>query len=431
MEWYISWEQGLLAGSWSIEEQEAFARLLVEELDDAWSWAIFWWVHVYRTSFGTGDILRLGAEPYTISSGTKEIASLLRVQLTSAWLWIPNGTSTQPYLDTDPVLQDNAPFPASLYGERFWHEKLWGSSTQRNAARFSIASGVDVKGFGVWIGDLETRTDGEWWPWEILLFDDEGVVLDRQQIAADDTDSISCWSEDILWGCGNQSTRWVWFLVPDDVSDRVAHIVISVGDDDVWDDQNTIWTTEHFSLIWPTFVFACDDTDIDGVCDQDDVCPDDPEKSSGLWCGCTVTDPSNYWTSCVSEANSCGIVGTGTVQCNGTCSAELPVLVENYNDVCTSSENSCGLTATGTVACDGQCSANIPSQTLCADTSTWDSWWGWWASDWTTDTEGDTSTTNTQAQSGSWSQVTDDETQDTSGSWFVLPDWLPDTWAIL
>jgi len=432
MDWYISWGQSWLAGSWSVEEQQNLARVLTDTLDDEWRWILPWWVQVIQTSFGTWEIERLADEPYVISYDEWEIARLLRVQLTSVWLWTPNGTSTQPYLDDDTMLQDEAPFPASLYGERFWHEKLWWSSSQRNAARFSIASGIDLKAFGTWIGDLETRTDGEGWPWEVLLFDAEETLIDRKIIEANDTSAPHCWSNDGSGVCGNQSTRWIWFVVPDDISDHVAHIVISVWDDDTWDDENTTWTTEHISLIWPTFVFSCTDTDADGVCDDSDVCPDNPEKSTELWCGCNSVDPLGLWDVCVSDANSCGDIWTGAIQCDGSCSAIIPQLVDSYDEVCVSASNSCGQTLTGTIACDGVCSADIPAQSWCADSLSWNVWWwdAWW---WTTEPDNTESGTWTieNTSSGSWSSSTQEEEQDASGSWFVLPGWLPDTWVML
>ena len=90
---------------------------------------------------------------------------------------------------------------------------------------------------------------------------------------------------------------------------------------------------------------------------------------------CTVTmDASKSVTatfnpSCVSNTgqacnrNACG--GTGTYQCDGSCSAPAPANPANYGQACTktSSPNACGQTSTtsGTIQCDGSCNATTPS----------------------------------------------------------------------
>jgi len=63
---------------------------------------------------------------------------------------------------------------------------------------------------------------------------------------------------------------------------------------------------------------------------------------------------------------------SGTVQCNGSCSASTPsnslcggTCVSNQGSSCTSSSNSCGMTNSGTVQCNGSCSASTPSENLC------------------------------------------------------------------
>lgn len=400
MDWYISLEQWIYAWSWTVEEQEMLARSIVDEFDDEWRSLVPSGYSIFQASFGDGENLKLGASPYEIWSSWNVLATLERVQLSSIWLWDPNWTSTQPLLDADMVMQDDAPLPSSLYNERFWHEKLWWSSWMRNAARFSIAPWVDIKWFWVWVGDLETRTDWEGWPAEVYLFNENEELIDRNIIVPDEQDQSICgWDEPLCW---NQTTRRISFIVPDEITDTIWHIVLVVWDDDAgtWDD--TLWYTEHFSLIWPTFVVACEDGDNDGACDLVDVCPEDPFRTNELGCWCGVVDPVFLWDTCVSETNSCW------------------------------------LTVTWSVLCDESCWAIIPEENLCeGNNGTWDISVGWW--NWSTDTGDDTIDSNdwNWNESNTWDvsnwngdSWNDTNTESDAGS-FVLPAGLPDTGAFM
>ncbi|MFZ1074902.1 MAG: hypothetical protein WAN50_00820 [Minisyncoccia bacterium] len=79
----------------------------------------------------------------------------------------------------------------------------------------------------------------------------------------------------------------------------------------------------------------------------------------------TVACAAGNGSTCTSAANSCGQTNTGTVQCDGTCSASTPANPSGYGNACTSAANACGQTNTGTVQCDGTCSASTPSDSSC------------------------------------------------------------------
>ncbi len=70
---------------------------------------------------------------------------------------------------------------------------------------------------------------------------------------------------------------------------------------------------------------------------------------------------SDSWSICSSSANACGIISTGIVQCDGSCSAVVPSNPGSLGSVCSSAANACGMTSTGTIQCDGSCSAVVPS----------------------------------------------------------------------
>lgn len=317
---------------------------------------------IVRSSFGLGDAQNLGSTPYILYSWTTAVAEITRVQLITPGIWTANGTATQPKLDDGNTLQDSSPFPASLVGQRFWNETVWWSSSQKNAVRFTVYTGVSISWFGAWFGDLETRTDGNWTPAEVYLFDQHAVLIDSHSIVPGIGDQSLCgWSNPSTSpsACGNETTRWIWFVSTQAERDRIKYIVVVVGDDDdSWDGGTTDGKTEHLSLIWPTFAFACRDQDEDGVCDSDDICPLDPVKHT--WeniCGCGNLDPDTVWDTCSSPANSCGSVGTWTIQCDGSCSAVVPDLPVDFGTVCQSDANVCGSYLTWTIQCDSTCSA--------------------------------------------------------------------------
>jgi hypothetical protein len=77
----------------------------------------------------------------------------------------------------------------------------------------------------------------------------------------------------------------------------------------------------------------------------------------------------NYGSGCVSESNSCGGINSGTILCNGSCSAVVPANPANYGSGCSSVVNSCGQSGTGTIQCNGSCSSVMPIAIVCNDLS--------------------------------------------------------------
>lgn len=77
----------------------------------------------------------------------------------------------------------------------------------------------------------------------------------------------------------------------------------------------------------------------------------------------------NNGATCQSSANSCGQSNSGTIQCNGSCSAGIPANPSGLGTSCQSSANVCGLVNTGTIQCNGSCSATTPSNASCPSTA--------------------------------------------------------------
>ncbi len=80
---------------------------------------------------------------------------------------------------------------------------------------------------------------------------------------------------------------------------------------------------------------------------------------------------ANAGQSCTSAANACGQTGSGTVQCDGSCSASIPSVPANLGAACPSNGNNCGDTNLGTIQCDSTCSASQPADrgscTVCSN----------------------------------------------------------------
>ena len=74
---------------------------------------------------------------------------------------------------------------------------------------------------------------------------------------------------------------------------------------------------------------------------------------------------SNVGAVCQGLENACGETNTGTVLCNGTCSASIPANPDYYGVACVSEENSCFIVGHGTIDCDNECNATVPSVDVC------------------------------------------------------------------
>ena len=103
-------------------------------------------------------------------------------------------------------------------------------------------------------------------------------------------------------------------------------------------------------------------------------CDLDVAYCSGTACTPCVDEEGD---DCESDANNCGARNSGTVQCDGSCSASKPAdcdldvaycsgtactpCVDEEGDACESDANNCGARNSGTVQCDGSCSASKPA----------------------------------------------------------------------
>ncbi len=79
--------------------------------------------------------------------------------------------------------------------------------------------------------------------------------------------------------------------------------------------------------------------------------------------------PAPVVTACISPENSCGATNNGTVV-GGVCNATAPANPTGFGNSCQSAANSCGQRATGTISCNGLCSAVTPSNSSCPITET-------------------------------------------------------------
>lgn len=359
--WYISSEQSWRLWTWSVTEQEEKAREFVDTLDDERRWVLDPTATVVQGSFWSWSSYNQWIAPYQFKLGEHIIWEIIRVQMEELWVWVPNGTATQPKLDASNTLQDAAPKPLSLYAERSRNESVWWSTTKRNAVRIEVMTGIIA--FWAWFGDLETRTDNEWTPAVVSLYDRNDVEIERTSVVPTVVDQSICggWTPSVSpSACGNETTRRIWFTLSQSESEMLKYIVVVVWDDD---DSEDAWTTdgntEHLSLIWPTFVLPCMDTDNDDVCDVADICPYDAQKSTwDIWCWCWIQDPVDYWNACISQKSSCWEVWTWTVTCDGMCDAEIPSVHKFLWEECFSEKNVCGAFWTWIVLCDWSCSAS-------------------------------------------------------------------------
>lgn len=107
-------------------------------------------------------------------------------------------------------------------------------------------------------------------------------------------------------------------------------------------------------------------------CTKSNACNSTSGTYSGGICGaaepeaCKVCSP-NMGDSCSSTANACGVAGSGTIDCSGSCDASVPALPGGYGTSCTSAPNSCSMTdSSGTIQCNSTCSSVTPSDSLCS-----------------------------------------------------------------
>lgn len=161
------------------------------------------------------------------------------------------------------TMQDFAPVPRKYAGEYYGNESQNGFGDQnnyRNGLRFNFSKPID--NFGVWVGDLETRTDGEGTPALLRLYDENLNLILEQVIKPNnintdgDQNQSVCGTENTTTslinttGCGHNTTRYIGFSANMPI---VKIMLIIVGDDDAFPgaDENN-GNTEHISFMAPT-----------------------------------------------------------------------------------------------------------------------------------------------------------------------------------
>ncbi|MFA7284608.1 MAG: DUF11 domain-containing protein [Candidatus Absconditabacterales bacterium] len=199
------------------------------------------------TAVGTSFVTYASTQCYTVSGVTVQVS--LRSMTGGLFGQLEPHTASYPEWNSNAALQDAAPKPFSLLGTNYWNEDI-GSSGTKNAVLFDF--GQPVYGFGVRVGDLETRSDGSGVLATVQLFDGSGtLIVSTGIVPSSGTNQSLCGGSST--GCGNGTTRFVGFT---DNQKTVQYMLIIVGDNDTTGDA----TMEHLSFIAPTL--ACPLSDV-------------------------------------------------------------------------------------------------------------------------------------------------------------------------
>ena len=101
-----------------------------------------------------------------------------------------------------------------------------------------------------------------------------------------------------------------------------------------------------------------------------EIAESNEENNCGGWTDVNVTAACTPGAAC-SASNACNYA-TGTYNSSCSCSATVPPVPSNYGNACPSvpATNACGMAGSGTILCNGTCSAVTPSDTLCLPTVT-------------------------------------------------------------
>ncbi len=203
-----------------------------------------------------------------------------------------------------PTLQDGSAKPQSRYTTSSPHSvyrnDLAGSNSSRNA--LLIGFSWAIAWFGWWFGDLETRSDWSWTQAEIRLLDSGLNLLHQEFIPTSTTDQSLCGSpvDDDFAGCGNKTSRWIWFT--NNNSLPVAYVLYIIWDDDSSNGSNDgFW--EHISFLW-WIVSSTSCTPSTEICDWID---ND--------CDGSIDEELDQVISCSQGTWSCNSTGTATVSC--------------------------------------------------------------------------------------------------------------------
>lgn len=111
-------------------------------------------------------------------------------------------------------------------------------------------------------------------------------------------------------------------------------------------------------------VTSCSLTSGLNACDQTQTCTGSQTcQTNGSWGSCSgicnpPANPPGYGNACTSPANACRQTNTGTIGCNGTCSADTPANPPNYGTSCIL-DYDCptGSPWFGQIGCNGTCQA--------------------------------------------------------------------------
>jgi len=222
-------------------------RAATDTFDDAWRIAVGQPAagqYVPWFGFPSGTINLSNFEPdFFDYDGTSVDLSLVNMDPVGDCNGTLN-TAGNPQLSRANTLQSTSPRPESLYtpGTQpgYWRESA-GSNTSRNAAVFEFDQ--PVSDFGLWIGDFESRTDGQGEAGYLRLLNTAGQRI-GQDIAIAPSGLITSTSTSVVdqddcgnpppgidQGCGSRSTRWVGF-VDSATTARVKQVVLIIGDDD-------------------------------------------------------------------------------------------------------------------------------------------------------------------------------------------------------
>lgn len=222
--------------------------------------------------------LNLNNEPVTVKADNVDIKNLanqndLGVRSSESYQYkakldLP-GSGANTYNGN--TMQDFAPVPNQFAGQYYANESQNGFGDQnnfRNGLLFTFSE--PLQAFGVWLGDLETRTDGHGTPALLRIFNSndefilERVIPPNNWITSGDQDQTGCGTAntttDLInkMGCGHNTTRFVGFSSgSDSILSLVKRMLIIVGDDDNFPDQpeDNNGNTEHISFIGPTAAF--------------------------------------------------------------------------------------------------------------------------------------------------------------------------------
>ncbi|HMY81157.1 MAG TPA: hypothetical protein PK048_04960, partial [Candidatus Absconditabacterales bacterium] len=249
----VSWSATIYMSTQEAKENNLTGQYIADSLDDYWisgfdpiinstSYLYTQTPFTITGNIGTSTVI---LEYPQINAPTIKTSISLR-NMTGSDLRGQLHTTSFPSISDASTLQDTAPKPFSLKDSFFWNEESAGSTTSKNGILFEFNQ--PIGGFGVRLGDVETRTDGTGVAAEVKLFDIYGNLIQTRFIQPTLGDQSTCGGSTSTSSpseCGNETTRFVGFT---DNTYQVASMLIIVGDDDAGDDG----FREHLSFVGPT-----------------------------------------------------------------------------------------------------------------------------------------------------------------------------------